>query len=277
MTKYAQKFALLFLILSLPTVALAGRANAAVYIKTASLPNGVVGTAYSADVLAQSGTLPYTWSSTGTLPPGLVLSTVGTTKWKANLHGTPGIAGSYSFSVKVTDAAGTNYSRTYTVIITSTITISIAPTTATVPSGGQQQFTASGGAVTWTSTCGSVSSTGLFSAPAVTILTSCQVTATAQADSSKYMSAVVTIQPPVNHTVDLAWQDPGNPVGTITVYNVYRSQTSGSGYNKISSVGAKLYTDSAVLSGQTYYYVVTAVDTTGAESAYSNEAQAVIP
>ncbi len=37
------------------------------------------------------------------------------------------------------------------------------------------------------------------------------------------------------------------------------------------------YTDSTVQSGTTYYYVVTAVDSSGSESNYSNQATAVIP
>jgi fibronectin type 3 domain-containing protein len=38
-----------------------------------------------------------------------------------------------------------------------------------------------------------------------------------------------------------------------------------------------VYTDGTVVSGQMYYYVTTAVDSSGAESGYSNLAQAVIP
>jgi fibronectin type 3 domain-containing protein len=37
------------------------------------------------------------------------------------------------------------------------------------------------------------------------------------------------------------------------------------------------YTDSTVVSGQTYYYVATTVDGSSNESGYSNQAQAVIP
>ena len=37
------------------------------------------------------------------------------------------------------------------------------------------------------------------------------------------------------------------------------------------------FVDGSVQSGQTYYYVVTAVDTSGTESAYSNQVQAAIP
>jgi fibronectin type 3 domain-containing protein len=38
-----------------------------------------------------------------------------------------------------------------------------------------------------------------------------------------------------------------------------------------------VYTDNTIVSGQTYYYATTAVDSSGVESGYSNLAQAVIP
>jgi fibronectin type 3 domain-containing protein len=62
-------------------------------------------------------------------------------------------------------------------------------------------------------------------------------------------------------------------------YNVYRGTTSGGPYTKIVSApqAGTTYTDSAVQSGWTYFYVVTAVDSNGNESSYSNEATAVIP
>ncbi|HZT74727.1 MAG TPA: hypothetical protein VE996_13845 [Terriglobales bacterium] len=37
------------------------------------------------------------------------------------------------------------------------------------------------------------------------------------------------------------------------------------------------FTDTTVLDGQTYYYVVTGVDSQGVESAYSNQVQVTIP
>jgi len=61
-------------------------------------------------------------------------------------------------------------------------------------------------------------------------------------------------------------------------YRVYRSTTSGSGYALISGsslVTTTTYTDSTVIAGTRYYYVVTAVDTCGNPSTYSNEANAV--
>jgi hypothetical protein len=80
----------------------------------------------------------------------------------------------------------------------------------------------------------------------------------------------------VPHTVNLSWTA---STSTVSGYNVYRSTTSGSGYSKLngSLVGSVDYTDSTVANGNTYYYVTTAVDGSGNESDYSNEASAVIP
>jgi fibronectin type 3 domain-containing protein len=61
---------------------------------------------------------------------------------------------------------------------------------------------------------------------------------------------------------------------------VYRSTTNGSGYAKINTGGlvtGVTYVDSTVQNSTTYYYVATAVDSSGNESAYSNQATAVIP
>ncbi|HKW61802.1 MAG TPA: immunoglobulin domain-containing protein [Candidatus Acidoferrum sp.] len=80
----------------------------------------------------------------------------------------------------------------------------------------------------------------------------------------------------VQHTVSLSWTA---STSTISGYNVYRSTTSGSGYVKINTslVSVLTYTDSNVTSGTTYFYVTTAVDSTGTESVFSNQATAVIP
>jgi hypothetical protein len=63
-------------------------------------------------------------------------------------------------------------------------------------------------------------------------------------------------------------------------YYVYRSTLSGSGYAKLnpaSTAPTTTYTDSTVQSGVTYYYVVTAVDSGGNESSFSNQSMAAIP
>jgi hypothetical protein len=79
------------------------------------------------------------------------------------------------------------------------------------------------------------------------------------------------------HSVALSWTASTSP--NVTGYNVYRSTVSGGPYTLVNSaliVGTS-YTDTTVLAGQTYYYVATAMDSSNNESAYSNQAQAVVP
>jgi fibronectin type 3 domain-containing protein len=79
------------------------------------------------------------------------------------------------------------------------------------------------------------------------------------------------------HTVGLNWTASTSP--SIQGYNAYRGTTAGGPYTKVNSAltSGTTYVDNGVTAGKTYYYVVTAVDATGAESGYSNEAAAVIP
>jgi Cep192 domain 4/Abnormal spindle-like microcephaly-assoc'd, ASPM-SPD-2-Hydin len=79
------------------------------------------------------------------------------------------------------------------------------------------------------------------------------------------------------HSVALNWA--ASSSSGVTGYYVYRSTLSGSSYTRITSsvVNALKYTDATVSSGETYYYVVTAVNSSGAESGQSAEVHAVIP
>lgn len=79
----------------------------------------------------------------------------------------------------------------------------------------------------------------------------------------------------ISHSVSLNWVASTTPSVT---YNVYRTTTSGVySPTPLASAGtATSYTDTSVQSGQTYYYVVTAVSGS-TESTHSNETPAVIP
>ena len=78
---------------------------------------------------------------------------------------------------------------------------------------------------------------------------------------------------PVPHSVVLSW---GPSVSSVAGYRVYRDD--GSGFLPLTSAIPNLsYTDAAVVSGNTYNYAVTAVDTAGIESPFSNEVTAIIP
>jgi fibronectin type 3 domain-containing protein len=54
---------------------------------------------------------------------------------------------------------------------------------------------------------------------------------------------------------------------------------TGGPYTRLNSArnAAASYADSTVASGQTYYFVVTEVDSSGMESGYSSQATALIP
>jgi hypothetical protein len=78
------------------------------------------------------------------------------------------------------------------------------------------------------------------------------------------------------HSVKLNWNASTTPeVG----YIVYRSENSGGPYSPLFGTASDslTYQDTTVASGTTYYYVVTAVNSSGTESIYSNQVTAVIP
>jgi fibronectin type 3 domain-containing protein len=81
---------------------------------------------------------------------------------------------------------------------------------------------------------------------------------------------------PPQHSVALTWADAGTDVSG---YNIYRSTAITSQGTQINSTldPSPDYTDSTVLAGQTYYYVTTAVSTSGVESTPSNQVKAKIP
>ena len=80
----------------------------------------------------------------------------------------------------------------------------------------------------------------------------------------------------IAHTAALSWTA---STSVVTGYNVYRGTVTGGPYTLLNAPLVILtgYSDNTVLSGQTYFYVVTAVDANNVESAYSNETSAVIP
>ncbi len=80
---------------------------------------------------------------------------------------------------------------------------------------------------------------------------------------------------PVTHFVNLTWNGATGDAG----YYVYAATQSGGPYTRLvsSPITTTSFADTSVTSGQTYYFVTTAIDSSGMESTYSNEAAAVIP
>ncbi len=163
---------------------------------SAVLPPAVVGVAYNATLSVRGGTAPYTFTiSSGQLPPGLGLgATTGT------ISGTPTQAGTFSFSISVLDSKSVSGKQALelTVANAGSVAVTVSPATATVASGGTQQFTAfvsntSNVAVSWSASPGTISTTGLYQAPTVSSNTAATVKATSVADTTKFGVASVTI------------------------------------------------------------------------------------
>jgi hypothetical protein len=132
----------------------AGAPPPAPSVTTTSLPNGIVGKAYSATLTATGGKTPYTWTFTGALPAGLQFNAAGT------ITGTPtATIAATPLSVTVTDANGQNGSANLTLTVAGVLGI----TTTVLPNGivGQAYsatLAATGGVApyTWTLTGGTL-------------------------------------------------------------------------------------------------------------------------
>jgi hypothetical protein len=168
--------------------------NTVQIVTTSPLPSGQQGTSYSQQLNAQGGITPYTWAVTaGSLPNGLALGSSGA------LTGTPTVAGTFSFTIRVNDSAAVTSSVPFTLTIACS---TLAVTTATLPNGAQGspynfQLTRSGGVspFTWSATglpnglnistggaiTGTPTRTGTFT-PTVTVTDSCSTVQSASAD-----------------------------------------------------------------------------------------------
>jgi hypothetical protein len=99
----------------------------ALAITTATLPAGSVTVAYSQQLAATGGAPPYSWGiSSGTLPPGLAITSAGA------IQGTPTTAGTYTFSPRATDRTGVDATRQLSITIAS---LGPVITTTALPNG----------------------------------------------------------------------------------------------------------------------------------------------
>jgi hypothetical protein len=94
-------------------------------------------------------------------------------------------------------------------------------------------------------------------------------------------SAILTLSvASTSYSVALSWTAPTEAAGnTIVGYNIFRSTASAGPYTQLNSglIAGTTYADTTVADGTTYYYLTTAVDSSDAQSGYSNQAQVAIP
>ena len=212
----------------------------------ATFPHAIVGSTYNAVVSVSGGKAPYQFSIFwGALPAGLTINpTTGT------ISGTPVKSGTYQFGVLATDLPNSDrgdHRMTLVVDIpTVGIIVQVSPANATVVSGGTQQFTAtvtgtSNVAVTWSATAGTISNSGLFTAPVVSGITMATVTATSVAQPSSSGSASVTINPA---------GPPPPPVPTITTTTIPDATAGVSYLTTLAATGGKLPYQWSIASGK---------------------------
>jgi hypothetical protein len=234
---------------------------------------------YSVRILTTGGTGGKTFSSSGSLPSGLTLSSGGV------LSGTPTAAGSYTFIVTATDSVGASGSRDYTVTINPPVTVTttaLASWTVNQP-GYSQSLSAAGGTGSYTFTAIGTLPTGLtFSSsgalvgqPTVTGSFSFTVTATDAVGASGSQNYAVTINPAVSV-----------PAATLTTwtaglngYNQTINGTGGTATLTFSAPSASLppglnLSSGGVLSGTpttagSFTFTVTATDSAGAQGSQS--------
>jgi len=148
-------------------------------ITTTSLSTATLNAAYNATVTATGGLLPLSWSiSSGALPTGLSLAPSATDT--VQITGKPTVAGTYPFTITVTDAAGFSNSEQFMLAVSSLAITTTSPLTpASTTTAYSVTFAATGGATpyTWTVASGSTLPAGLTLAPITGVLSGTPTTA----------------------------------------------------------------------------------------------------
>jgi hypothetical protein len=160
--------------------------------------------------------------------------------------------------------------------LNGTLTASGASVTVSSASLNNSEFVLSGISLPATLPAGQSATFTVTFKPSANGATSASLSFSSNASNSPAVQTMTgTGAAATQHTVDLSWSASSGAVG----YNVYRGAVSGGPYTMINSAldSTTAYTDNTVVSGQTYYYVATAVDASSNESGYSNQATAVIP
>ena len=163
----------------------------------ASFSPATQGQSYASTIQIQSGIAPYRfWISQGALPSGLSLnSSTGT------VSGVPAVSGTFSFAVTATDSQFGYGTHVLQLNVGSNaqsqISIALSPDSAQIAPGAKVQFAAtvkntSQTAVVWSASAGSISPSGLFTAPPRA--GSAVITATAAASSAVRASANISVQ-----------------------------------------------------------------------------------
>jgi beta-glucanase (GH16 family) len=197
--------------------------------------------------LVTGETQQFTATVTGTSDPGVNWSATGGSISSTGFYTAPSSAGMYA--VTATSTADPTKSATATVSVSASTAVSIAisPESASLALSGTQQFTAtvsgaSNSAVSWSTTGGTVSSSGLYMAPSTAGVYT--VIATSVADSSQSASAHVAVGASffddftgtaLDTTTWIAMDRPGDPSNNELQCYLPANQSVGGGYLNLTA------------------------------------------
>jgi hypothetical protein len=213
----------------------------------------------------------------GVVDPGVTWSTTGGAVSASGLYIAPNTPGVYQ--VRATSVADPSKIATATVTVPGSapipgVQMQLSPMARSVVANATVQFVANvpGGtntAVTWSASGGTINGAGLYIAPAApgTYI----VTATSNADA--------TISASTNITVVGAYLSWSAVSGDVASYRIYRALQAQGPFLPIATVPSSQlnYLDTNLVANSSHWYVATTVDSTGAESGYSNLAVGIAP
>ncbi len=179
-------------------------ARGRIFLSLPASPAGV-GKQFSAVVAVRGGAAPYQFTvNRGALPPGLSLNSS-----TGSISGIPSAAGTYLFHVAATDHPLTDSGdRWLGIVVTGStpapVTVAVTPSSTALASGKSQQFSVvvrntTNAAVTWKASLGTISASGLYTAPQVSSNATAIITATSVANSAASATASVTISTSSRH------------------------------------------------------------------------------
>jgi hypothetical protein len=172
------------------------------------------------------------------------------------------------------DAVGTHQTLTVTLKNTGNSSVTVSGISVSDP-----QLGTSGGVSGATLAAGQSATLNVIYSPTKAGNFSGDVKITSNASDSSLTVAATgsAFTPTTDHTVALKWD--ASASSGVKGYYLYRSTSSSTGFARLNSsyVSGLSYTDNAVTNGATYYYAVTAVSSSGAESPKSSEAEVTVP
>ena len=245
----------------------------------------VTGTAFSISGLGLPLTLAanqsVTFTATFTPPSGgaasgtlSVISNASNSPANITLSGTGAALG--QLAVSPTTLSFGSVAVGSTASLNGTVTASGSPVSITSLGVSNAEFVVSGISLPMTLPAGQSASFAVVFTPQSSGAASGSLSFASNSSSATTVQSMTgTGTAAIQHTVDLTWTGSSGAVG----YNIYRSTVSAGPYSLINTTvdDTTAYIDNTVSSGQTYYYVTTAVGSSSDESGYSNVAEAVIP